>query len=213
MRDVSARAAEDAANDGRTLNYVSHLQPKLQVVAYAATSHAKKKSNALLLKNVFIREGARCFGKGSRRCRQWPADIELRLTFATEVASCRFRNNLSRKKKSNTSSCCSFFGARCETWTHTVSHTPLKRARLPIPPISHCLYIIVDCLPFVKCFSQIYRQKSSFFSSSVTRFDLPISFVKRDVTPLCKRKNAILTFVSLRLYKWWRRKAPKKWKN
>lgn len=94
-----------------------------------------------------------------------------------------------QKKKSNTSSCCSFFGARCETWTHTVSHTPLKRARLPIPPISHCLYIIVDCLPFVKCFSQIYRQKSSFFSSSVTRFDLPISFVKRDGTPLCKRKK------------------------
>ena len=106
-----------------------------------------------------------------------------------------------------------FFGARCETWTHTVSHTPLKRARLPIPPISHCLYIIVDCLPFVKCFSQIYRQKSSFFSSSVTRFHLPISFVNRGGTPLCKRKNAILTFVSLRLYKWWRRKARKEWKN
>ena len=155
VRDVSARAAEDAANDGRTLNYVSHLQPKLQVVAFATTSHAKKRAT---LNCVAL-----------------------------------------------------FFGARCETWTHTVSHTPLKRARLPIPPISHCLYIIVDCLPFVK--SQIYRQKSSFFSFSVTRFDLPISFVKRDGTPLCKRKNAILTFVSLRLYKWWRRKARKEWKN
>ena len=50
MRDVSARTVEDAANDGRTLNYVSHLQLKLQVVAFATTSHAKKKSNALLLK-------------------------------------------------------------------------------------------------------------------------------------------------------------------
>ena len=44
------------------------------------------------------------------------------------------------------------FGARCETWTHTISHTPLKRARLPIPPISHCLSIIVEIAQFVNCF-------------------------------------------------------------
>jgi len=45
--------------------------------------------------------------------------------------------------KKRTQNCVRLFvGARCETWTHTVSHTPLKRARLPIPPISHCLLMI-----------------------------------------------------------------------
>ena len=31
------------------------------------------------------------------------------------------------------------FGAACRTWTGTVSHTPLKRARLPIPPRPHII--------------------------------------------------------------------------
>ena len=52
VRDVSARTAEDAANDRRTLNYVSHLQQKLQVVAFATTSQAKKEQH----KGVTIRE-------------------------------------------------------------------------------------------------------------------------------------------------------------
>ena len=30
-----------------------------------------------------------------------------------------------------------FFGAADETWTRTVAHTPLKRARLPVPPRPH----------------------------------------------------------------------------
>ena len=30
-----------------------------------------------------------------------------------------------------------FVGARNGTWTRTVNHTPLKRARLPVPPLSH----------------------------------------------------------------------------
>ena len=56
------------------------------------------------------------------------------------------------------------FGARCETWTHTISHTPLKRARLPIPPISHCLSIIVEIAQFVNCF---FAKNSRNFQNSL----------------------------------------------
>ena len=36
---------------------------------------------------------------------------------------------------------CYLFGARDGNRTRTVSHTPLKRARLPVPPLSHAAFI------------------------------------------------------------------------
>ena len=36
---------------------------------------------------------------------------------------------------------CYLFGARDGNRTRTVSHTPLKRARLPVPPLSHAVFI------------------------------------------------------------------------
>ena len=80
VRDVSARTAEDAANDRRTLNYVSHLQPKLQVVAFATTSHAKKKRATLNCVALFL-----------------VRDVRLELTRSPtrplNVRVCRFRQS------------------------------------------------------------------------------------------------------------------------
>ena len=79
MQDVSARTAEDAANDRRTLNYVSHLQPKLQVVAFATTSHAKKRATLNCIALFLVR------------------DVRLELTRSPtrplNVRVCRFRQS------------------------------------------------------------------------------------------------------------------------
>ena len=42
-----------------------------------------------------------------------------------------------------------FSGAVDGTWTHTVSHTPLKRTRLPVPPQPHySILSVLDCMGY-----------------------------------------------------------------
>ena len=49
---------------------------------------------------------------------------------------------------------CYLFGARDGNRTRTVSHTPLKRARLPVPPLSLAVFINTTMILytiFLKC--------------------------------------------------------------
>ena len=69
-----------------------------------------------------------------------------------------------------------FFGSRDGTWTRMVSHTHLKRARLPIPPLSHISRIcdksyysrdVLQCQQFFSIFSKNYLNSSATYWQTV----------------------------------------------
>ena len=75
----------------------------------------------------------------------------------------------------------SFFGARDGTWTRMVSHTHLKRARLPIPPLSHISRIcdksyysrdVRQCQQFFSFFSKNYLNSSATYWQNISFYGI-----------------------------------------
>ena len=45
-----------------------------------------------------------------------------------------------------------------------VNHTPLKRARLPVPPLSHYAGLLPDCLNIISVFAQLVNPFFNLFN-------------------------------------------------
>ena len=92
-----------------------------------------------------------------------------------------------------------FFGARKETWTLTaVNNSPLKRARLPIPPSSHITLFVLGCLtldyyiPLSKiCKVVFWIFQNNFWTSRVLGFKMMmdlfwvLAFLRVEDVPPC----------------------------
>ena len=59
-----------------------------------------------------------------------------------------------------------------------VNHTPLKRARLPVPPLSHYAGLLPDCLDIISDFARLVNPFFNLFILFEKEFSL--SPVKRD---------------------------------
>ena len=73
---------------------------------------------------------------------------EQSVTFGGKDEQRRNRATLFVKKAEQAFDSLLRLGAVDGTWTHTVSHTPLKRTRLPVPPQPQIFISAADCFCF-----------------------------------------------------------------
>ena len=75
------------------------------------------------------------------------------------------------KNKKNTEANASVFSIEINLWCerrdlnpYGVNHTPLKRARLPVPPLSHYAGLLPDCLNIISVFAQLVNPFFNLFN-------------------------------------------------